>query len=60
MQRCREIIRLGVHYPAEVIEIGANYVEEMTTPSIFEHYLLPVHRESAEVLRVAANWWFAI
>ncbi len=50
LEQYREIIKLGAQCPAEVIEVGANYVEEMTPPNMFERYLLPVHKESAQVL----------
>lgn len=46
----REIIRLAARCPAEVIEVGANYDEEMTPPGVFQKYMLPFYQESAEVL----------
>lgn len=55
LEQYREIIKLGAHSPAEVIEVGANYVEAMTPPGIFEQYMLPIHQESARVLHRAGK-----
>lgn len=46
----RQIIHLGAQCPAEVIEVGANYDEEMIPPAIFDKYMLPFYKEAAETL----------
>ena len=46
----RQIIKLAARCPAEVIEVGANYDEDMTPPAIFEKYILPFYKEAAQTL----------
>ena len=33
-----------------MVEVGANYDEEMTPPSIFEKYMLPFYNEASNIL----------
>lgn len=46
----RQILHLGARCPAQVIEVGANYDEQMTPPRIFTKYLLPFYHEAADIL----------
>jgi hypothetical protein len=41
-------IDLAAGCPAEVIEVGGNYDEQMTPPKIFDQYYAPFYREVAE------------
>ncbi len=55
VEQQRQILRLGARCPAEVVEVGANYDEEMTPPGIFEKYMLPFYREAAQVLHAGGK-----
>ena len=50
LEQQRAIIRLGAHSPAQVIEVGGNYEEMITPPSIFQKYFTPFYREAADIL----------
>lgn len=50
LEQQRAIIRLAADCPAEVIEVGGNYEEMITPPSVFEAYFTPFYRESAATL----------
>lgn len=55
LEQQRAIIRLAAHCPAEVVEVGGNYEEMITPPSIFESYFAPFYRESADVLHAGGK-----
>jgi hypothetical protein len=46
----RQIIHLAAHCPAEAIEVGGNYDDQITPPSFFDRYIAPFYREVAGVL----------
>lgn len=46
----RQILALAVDCPAQVIEVGANYDEQMTPPSIFDTLFAPFYQEAREIL----------
>jgi uroporphyrinogen-III decarboxylase len=46
----RQILALAAACPAEAIEVGANYDEQMTPPPIFDAFFAPFYREAREVL----------
>ncbi len=43
----RQIIRLAARCPAEAIEVGGNYDDQITPPSFFDQYVAPFYREVA-------------
>jgi len=45
----RRIIQLAAHCPAQAIEVGGNYDDQITPPSFFDTYLAPFYREAAEL-----------
>ncbi len=50
-----EILDLASRCPAQAIEIGANYDEEMTPPPVFERFFAPFYRDAREVLSKAGK-----
>jgi uroporphyrinogen-III decarboxylase len=46
----RQILKLALDAPAQAIEVGANYDEQMTPPPIFDTYFAPFYREARETL----------
>ncbi len=49
-ERQLAIMRLGAQCPAQAVEVGANYDEEMTPPPIFETHFAPFYRQAREIL----------
>lgn len=41
-----QILALAVASPAEAIEVGGNYDEQMTPPPIFDRFFLPLYRQA--------------
>jgi uroporphyrinogen-III decarboxylase len=48
-----EILALAAASPAEAIEVGANYDEQMTPPPIFERFFAPFYRQARSTLSAA-------
>jgi hypothetical protein len=46
----RQILKLAVNCPAQAVEVGANYDEQMTPPPVFDTFFAPLYREAREVL----------
>jgi uroporphyrinogen-III decarboxylase len=46
----RQILALGAGCPAQAIEVGGNYDEQMTPPPVFDTFFAPFYRESREIL----------
>jgi uroporphyrinogen-III decarboxylase len=51
----REILALAVQCPAQAIEVGGNYDEDMTPPPIFDRFFAPFTREAKGVLSAAGK-----
>jgi uroporphyrinogen-III decarboxylase len=49
-EQYREILALAADCPAQAIEVGANYDEQMTPPRVFDRYFAPLYREARETL----------
>ena len=50
-----QILALAAASPAEAIEVGANYDEQMTPPSIFERFFAPFYRRARTTLSGAGK-----
>jgi uroporphyrinogen-III decarboxylase len=46
----RQILALAAGCPAQAIEVGANYDEQMTPPPVFDMFFAPFYREARETL----------
>lgn len=46
----RQILALAVDCPAQAIEVGANYDEQMTPPPVFDTFFAPFYREARQIL----------
>jgi hypothetical protein len=46
----REVLALAVDSPAQAIEVGGNFDEQMTPPPVFEELFAPFYREARETL----------
>lgn len=46
----RHILNLAADCPAQAIEVGGNYDEQMTPPHIFDTFFAPFYREAREIL----------
>ena len=46
----RQILILAAGCPAQAIEVGGNYDEQMTPPPIFDTFFAPFYREAREIL----------
>jgi len=51
----RQILALGGAGPAEAIEVGGNYDEQMTPPPVFEALFTPFYREARRTLEGAGK-----
>ncbi|MHB1294215.1 MAG: uroporphyrinogen decarboxylase family protein [Anaerolineae bacterium] len=49
----REILALAAASPAQIVEVGGNYDEQVTPPRFFEEYLMPFYREARCTLEAA-------
>jgi uroporphyrinogen-III decarboxylase len=49
-EQYRQILDLAVDCPAQAIEVGANYDEQMTPPGVFDTFFTPFYREARETL----------
>lgn len=49
------ILQLGADSPAQAIEVGANYDEQMTPPRIFDALFAPFYREAKQILAAAGK-----
>lgn len=50
-----QILALAAKSPADAIEVGANYDEQMTPPSIFERFFAPFYRRARSTLSAAGK-----
>lgn len=46
----RRMIEIAIQTPAQAIEIGGNYDEQMTPPPIFDRFFAPFYRETRKTL----------
>jgi uroporphyrinogen-III decarboxylase len=46
----RQILAVAAGCPAEAIEVGGNYDEQMTPPPVFDTFFAPFYREARETL----------
>jgi uroporphyrinogen-III decarboxylase len=46
----RQILTLAADCPAQAIEVGGNYDEQMTPPHVFDRFFAPFYCEAREVL----------
>jgi hypothetical protein len=46
----RHILNLAADCPAQAIEVGGNYDEQMTPPHIFDTFFAPFYREARKIL----------
>lgn len=46
----RQILALAVDCPAQAIEVGANYDEQMTPPPVFDRFFAPLYGEARQLL----------
>lgn len=51
----RRILDLAARCPAQAIEVGGNYDEQMTPPPIFDRFFAPFYREARETLSSAGK-----
>jgi uroporphyrinogen-III decarboxylase len=51
----RRILDLAARCPAQAIEVGGNYDEQMTPPPIFDRFFAPFYREAREKLESAGK-----
>jgi len=51
----RRILDLAAKCPAQAIEVGGNYDEQMTPPPIFDRFFAPFYREARETLSSAGK-----
>lgn len=49
------VLALAAGCPAEAIEVGGNYDEDMTPPPVFERFFAPVYRKAAPALAAAGK-----
>ena len=50
-----QILRLAARCPAQAIEVGGNYDEQMTPPPVFDRHFAPLYRRAREVLSPAGK-----
>ena len=50
-----QILALAAKSPADAIEVGANYDEQMTPPRIFERFFAPFYRRARSTLSAAGK-----
>jgi len=50
-----QILSLAAKSPADAIEVGANYDEQMTPPKIFERFFAPFYRQARKTLSAAGK-----
>jgi uroporphyrinogen-III decarboxylase len=50
-----QILALAAASPAQAVEVGANYDEQMTPPPIFERFFAPFYRRARSILSVAGK-----
>lgn len=46
----RQILHLAAGCSAQAVEVGGNYDEQMTPPSVFETFFAPFYREARQIL----------
>jgi uroporphyrinogen-III decarboxylase len=46
----RQILRLAAGCPAQAVEVGGNYDEQMTPPPVFDTFFAPFYREARQTL----------
>jgi uroporphyrinogen-III decarboxylase len=51
----QQILKLAANCPAQAIEVGGNYDEQMTPPRIFESLFAPFYRQARQVLEPAGK-----
>jgi uroporphyrinogen-III decarboxylase len=51
----QEILALAAASPADAIEVGANYDEQMTPPPVFERFFAPFYRTASQLLTAAGK-----
>ncbi len=46
----RRVLALAAQCPAQAVEVGRNYDEQMTPPPVFDRFFAPFYREAREIL----------
>jgi len=49
-EQYRKVLKIILDCSVEAVEVGANYDEQMTPPSIFDKFFAPFYREARQVL----------
>ncbi len=51
----QQVLELAAASPAEAVEVGANYDEQMTPPPVFERFFAPFYRKASRLLSAAGK-----
>jgi uroporphyrinogen-III decarboxylase len=51
----QQVLELATASPAEAVEVGANYDEQMTPTPVFEHFFAPFYRRASQILSAAGK-----
>lgn len=49
-EQYRRVLALAAKSPAQAVEVGGNYDEQMTSPPVFDRFFAPFYREARETL----------
>ncbi len=49
-EQYRQTLKLAAFCPAQAIEVGSNYTEQMTPPPVFDKFFAPLYREARALL----------
>jgi uroporphyrinogen-III decarboxylase len=51
----QQVLALAAASPADAIEVGGNYDEQMTPPPVFERFFAPFYRKASQLLSAAGK-----
>ena len=51
----QQVLQLAAASPADAVEVGANYDEQMTPPPVFERFFAPFYRNASQLLTAAGK-----
>ena len=51
----QQVLALAAASPADAVEVGANYDEQMTPPPVFERFFAPFYRTASQLLSAAGK-----
>ena len=51
----QQVLELATASPADAIEVGANYDEQMTPPPVFERFFAPFYHKASQLLSAAGK-----